>query len=430
MCTSRLSRHVGSLDLKPVSLNGLAWLAEHMPHLRDLRCTLWYEWSSLVFPARLRSLSISFISNPEACYTSPYSDEAQRDFDNAIRTCASLPQLESLTLTSKAARRCDLKPLAQAPSLRSLKLEVAKYMYDPSSVIESLRTLSNLRSLTFKPMLEDLKRLLQMPHKLKLEQLNVHEECTFAAEFGDILTQLPTLTDLDLLLRSAHTDFLCQLPHLRRLVVNCGKCEVQPDEERIARSWHALTKLTDLRIDGSNRWPVFFTTEQLAAALAHMPQLNSLQLRGPLALDSLRFLSAGPTPRSLKELELARVYPLPLSELSHVHALSALTKLTLEYVFDAPLDESLYTPPSALMPTLQRFHHAWESDEWESDEEEEGVGQNDHETPFAFLFLSLSRCCPVRFARILVYFWHCFRVLRAFDSIRSNFFHSSEAFTQ
>jgi hypothetical protein len=258
--------------------------------------------------------------------------------------------------------------------LRSLKIEVAKYMCDPSSVIESLRTLSNLRSLTFKPMLADLKRLLQMPHKLKLEQLNVDGHCTLAAEFGDLIAQLPTLTDLDLLLLNEHTDFLGQLPNLRRLVVNCGKCEVQPDEERIARSLHALTKLTDLRIDGSNRWPVFFTTEQLTASFVHMPLLNSLQLRGPLALDSLRFLSAGPTPHSLKELELAQVYPLPLSELSHVHALSALTKLTLEYVFDAPVDVSLYTPPSAFMPTLQHFHHAWESDEWESDEEEEGCG--------------------------------------------------------
>jgi hypothetical protein len=48
-----------------------------------------------------------------------------------------------------------------------------------------------------------------------------------------------------------------------------------------------------------------------------------------------------------------------LSELVHVHALSSLTSLTIEDVFDAPMDEetkALFTP----LPRLRQFVHEWE----------------------------------------------------------------------
>jgi hypothetical protein len=50
---------------------------------------------------------------------------------------------------------------------------------------------------------------------------------------------------------------------------------------------------------------------------------------------------------------------IPLSELVHVHALSSLTSLTIEDVFDAPMDEetkALFTP----LPRLRQFVHEWE----------------------------------------------------------------------
>jgi hypothetical protein len=59
---------------------------------------------------------------------------------------------------------------------------------------------------------------------------------------------------------------------------------------------------------------------------------------------------------------------LSLSELFHVHALSALSDLTLLSVLDASLDESLYTPPSVLMPLLSYFYHGWEPPRAEEEE--------------------------------------------------------------
>jgi hypothetical protein len=95
-----------------------------------------------------------------------------------------------------------------------------------------------------------------------------------------------------------------------------------------------------------------------------MPLLTKLLLFHPAALDSLRFLSSAvPLSRSLTELTLRDFHPsLPLTELRHVHALSSLTNLTLTRVLDRPLDEptlALYEPPSAVLPALRVFEHAW-----------------------------------------------------------------------
>ena len=60
-------------------------------------------------------------------------------------------------------------------------------------------------------------------------------------------------------------------------------------------------------------------------------------------------------------LELADFRPrLPLREVAHVDALSALTDLTLLSVFDRPLVAAalqLYTPPSCRIPTLRQFEY-------------------------------------------------------------------------
>jgi hypothetical protein len=105
------------------------------------------------------------------------------------------------------------------------------------------------------------------------------------------------------------------------------------------------------------------TAANLAACLPHMPLLTRLELSSATSLDSFRFLSCGPIIHSLQRLELRDfARRLQLSELVHVHALSSLTSLTLEDVFDAPLDEetkALFTPPSALLPRLRHFVHKW-----------------------------------------------------------------------
>jgi len=105
-----------------------------------------------------------------------------------------------------------------------------------------------------------------------------------------------------------------------------------------------------------------------------MPLLTSLRLTDVTAVDSLRFLSSGPITRSLKELVLWWFYPrLPLRELAHVHALSALTSLALKSVFRRSPESytlRLYTPPSLLLPSLRQFEYDPSVDDEEEDDED------------------------------------------------------------
>ena len=76
-------------------------------------------------------------------------------------------------------------------------------------------------------------------------------------------------------------------------------------------------------------------------------------------IETLSFLAQPPMTDQLVSLCLDHCQQLPLPELRHVHALRALQKLQLFVSFTAPLDEycqSLYEPPSILMPQLDEFH--------------------------------------------------------------------------
>ena len=99
------------------------------------------------------------------------------------------------------------------------------------------------------------------------------------------------------------------------------------------------------------------TTENLAAVLPSLPQLQKLYLHR-LLIDSLSFLAQPPMTEQLIKLSLEDCAQLPLAELRHVHALRGLKKLGLCQSFTAPLDEttrSLFEPPSAALPQLELF---------------------------------------------------------------------------
>jgi hypothetical protein len=138
---------------------------------------------------------------------------------------------------------------------------------------------------------------------------------------------------------------------------------------------HALTRLTDLRLCAHpfGRATLHVTSKQFADCLAHMPQLTRLQLHVLTLLDSLGFLASGPVTHSLQLLQLTFFHPpLPVSELTHLQALTSLTRLTVHSIFDQPIDEQtvrLYTPPSALLPSLRHFSHHWPPPEEEEEEE-------------------------------------------------------------
>jgi hypothetical protein len=203
--------------------------------------------------------------------------------------------------------------------------------------------------------------MLQPPYLMKLDMFRLWTPMT--AGLRDAIRHLPTLADLSICLCSDHIDFLLPLPNLRRLELNTRFCAVRPDTPRVLSTLHSFVGLMELEIFNdapesayNGTFQLRFTSDELAACLAHMPLLTSLCLWHSANLRSLRFLSIGPVTRALKRLTLLSFHPrLPLAELSHVHALSALTELTLDAVFDRLPDADtlqLYRPPSVILPTL------------------------------------------------------------------------------
>jgi hypothetical protein len=101
------------------------------------------------------------------------------------------------------------------------------------------------------------------------------------------------------------------------------------------------------------------TVAHLNQLLPRLPRLRSLNL-GRCRITTLSFLSQQPTAGQLSCLSLFMCTRLPLAELRHVHALRALDTLRLFKSFDESMDalsQSLYTPPSALMPQLEEFFY-------------------------------------------------------------------------
>jgi hypothetical protein len=371
-CLSPLSRHVSVADVWAVPLSqwSLYLCSTRMSNLQELTCRFEGSWAPVVFPARLRTLSLGFLISASSGQS--FSDKQLRELDAAIAAVAALPLLESLHVTAIKAIRCCLTPLSSSPSLRALELKMPSSVFD-SDAVDALRRMPHLRSLTCSSSPAILTRMLQVPHTMKLDTLILYGP--FTADYGDAIVSLPSLTKIDLSLASTHTDFLRQLPNLRILRFTSHLCTVLPDADRIMSSLHSLVGLTELSIHGGGYCALAFTSAHLTTYLPHLPQLTSLHLSGATAVDSLRFLASGPITRSLKELELENFDPrLPLRELLHVHALSSLTKLIVSCMFDRPLDDHalpLYTPPSLLLPALREFEYEFEPSDYEEEGEED-----------------------------------------------------------
>jgi hypothetical protein len=366
LCASRLSRHIVALHPhSPLSVEELSLLSRRLTNLRSLHCVLQDEWTLMLLPASLRHLNIQF-GKPDILFTDSFMDAEERALDEAIHVMAALPLLESLELDARHSQHCCLIPLTDAPALHSLTLRLSESVWESADVTAALRHMPQLRALKFNPTSTAFTRLLQRPHSMQLDTLDV--QSPFTVEFGTALVHLPSLTDLTVYLCSAHTDFLCHLPNLRRLHLFTRTADGPLDAARIVHSLLSLPQRTDLSLDGNGHgsaaFPFRFTSDHLADCLPHMPLLTKLHLFHPAALDSLRFLSSAvPLSHPLTDLSLCDFHPpLPLTELRHVAALSSLTNLALTRVFDRPLDEptlALYKPPSAVLPALCLFEHAW-----------------------------------------------------------------------
>jgi len=349
VATSAMRRHVSDLCTSgsaPISGDSLFLLAHSMPHLRNLSCELSLPPSAgpLLFPANLRSLHI-YLCMPAT------------NLNTTLRAIGQLPLLEELYIILKSMDpQISFAPLAALPQLRRLNI----YSTSGGAAIElsdaqvdELRALPQLHDLNIGMSTLLMRRLLRPPHDLQWQRILVPYRMDDEAAFH--LSQLPSLTEIDgVAVHCEIFEWLRRLPNLKRVEFNFEKAE---ESTALVESLVAgLACCTNIEFLSLISCPVL-TAAQLADLLPRLPRLRELELFN-LSVNSLAFLAQPPLTDQLRTLRVAFCVRLPLTELRHVRALLNLEGLSLEESFDEPMDshsQSLFTPPSVLLPQLRSF---------------------------------------------------------------------------
>ena len=340
--------HIGSASARmPLTADALFIVAHHMAHLRELNCEVNVTPSEgpLAFPPGLQTLRLQVTGDSAA----------------TIRTISRLPLLESLTLfLPYIDDQLSFTQLASLPQLRDLSV----CLTDDNDVTEfsdaqvaELRTMPLLRRLDVKPMPNSLlRRLLAQPHELQWQDIELPSRLDDDA--AALLPQLPSLTKLNagchVNATCSRFDFVRRLPNLTdvRITIIDPIASDAGRMESLVAGLQCCSRIEELTLFSKD-----VTSAHLAELLPRLPRLRTFSL-GLADITTLSFLAQQPMAGQLSCLVLADCTRLPLTELRHVHALRALKSLSLIESFDAPMDthcRSLYTPPSLLMPQLDKF---------------------------------------------------------------------------
>ena len=321
-------------------------LAHLMPRLRSLACVLPLPpWPvPLRFPAALRRLDVDL--RVSAAVTAAH-------VNTALRAIGRLPLLESLTILLPALDpQVSFVPLAALSRLRVLDIHSEDAETKLSDAQENeLRALPQLQALLLPLMtIDSLRRLLRQPHTLQWQQISFPNPVD--DEFAALLPQLPSFTNLHAIASCTHFEWLRGMANLRHVSLwmdsaDCGSS--------LAAGLECCSNIEILSLEECPD----LTSAHLTDLLPRLPRLRSLEL-SHLSIDSLSFVAEPPLTDRLSSLCLENCAQLPLVELRHVHALRGLKTLRLHCSFTARMDDysqSLYEPPSLLLPQLELFEY-------------------------------------------------------------------------
>ena len=353
---SAMGRHVTSLGsvgfILPVDAATLSVLADRMAHLRALSCRLRLPppgpAEPLAFPSNLRRLGIDLASLNA------------RHHNAAVSAISRLPLLDELDIElSMLNPQFSFAPLAALPRLRCLNVwGIAGKLSDAQ--VDQLRALPHLQELNVEMSTALLRRLLRLPHSLQWQQIWL--PWPLEDEFAALLPQLPSLTKIKESVMCDRFDWLRGLPNLTEVQLSFDWPDGAVDHaESLVAALQCCTKIEVLLLGDLHD----LTAAQLGDLLPRLPRLRELTLKR-LLIDSLSFLAQPPLTSQLRLLRLRHCTQLPLLELRHVQSLRGLRQLELCASFTAPLDEysqSLFRPPSLLLPLLEKFDYVPPVDE-------------------------------------------------------------------
>ena len=356
VAVSAMGHHVtqiGSIGMRmPLTTDSIFIAAQHMPQLRGLSCQVELPSQGLLtFPPGLRLLHLGIsdvMYNPTAA-----------NLNAVLKVISRLPVLERLFLALPSLNeQLSFAPLASLPELRQLNIAQPDDNHAPATELSDaqvaeLRAMPRLHRLEVWPMPTSLlRRLLAQPHDLQWQKIIVPDP--LSDEAAALLPQLPSLTSLVrpfFISSCTRFDFLRQLPNLTHIFFMTNGPSVGRIESLVAEL-PRCSQIQVLELDSKD-----LTAAHLNELLPRLPRMHTLFFRA-LIVETLAFLAQEPMANQLTFLQLANCKQLPLTELRHVHALKCLKTLYLSRSFDSPMDahcQSLYTPPSLLLPRLDKF---------------------------------------------------------------------------
>lgn len=343
--------HVGTAgQYVAVTADSLFVLTRHMVQLRTLFCELQQIPSQgpLAFPLGLREMTLQLNHMPSAA-----------DVNAVFTTISRLSVLSIFVIhLPKLDVYLSFSPLKAMAQLRSLVIHLPNHILANNNLsdvqVDELRVMSNLVKLHINPTsVSVLRRLLIQPNELQVQDIRLPR--VLDDEVSALLLQLPpSLTTFRGSTSCSRFDFFQRLPNLTLLSLQL----IESNSTNIAES--LLTGLKQcVNIETFGFCCTGLTAAYLRELLSFFPRLHTFAIRNG-TIDTLSFLVQQPLSRQLTRLDLTDCKRLPLTELRHVHSLSGLETLRIQRSFDGLMDvhcQSLYTPPSLLLPQLQKFDY-------------------------------------------------------------------------
>ena len=342
LCVSPLSKHIGTLSahesIVPTSWHSeagkfsvvnLADLALRAIHLTDLRVELSEGADaipSIQWPSKLVRLQLRFHGTVDQWNSVLNSFNVMHNL-SALRMCIHVRNF-------RTPRQLDFTPLQSIKILRELGIEWHIASADAQlthAQLDQIRELPELDRISL-PLLssENLLYLLRSPHSLRWPEVPGY--CN-VEEISEALATLP-LTRLKAT-PTRSFQFLEPLVNtLQQFTLNVY--ESTPTSADVEGALCRCVHLTFLHLQVTRVCSL--SSAQLTTILRTTPQLRELELYIMQGLDSLQFLAADGVPQ-LTGLKLEHIEQMDLDEFDHIRAQTHLRSLTVQGVFNSPMDQ-------------------------------------------------------------------------------------------
>lgn len=351
--SSQMDKHVAEVGTRfrmlAVLMDELRSISIRWTNLRMLNVRIETKLPAgapLLFPPSLTRLAIKFAADPT-------------EVQSALRTISQLPRIRSVELLDlPGGDAVDLTCFQSCASLEELEVLFDTEEGQPSlAQIAQARVMSHLRVMSFGYLsAATLQAMLQIedgfaPKWQRVGTIPLHDLSVA------ILPRLPSLTSLSSVAYRCPLDFLAQMRELRDLTLTLKNNRFPTDQ--LAAAISHCVQLESLYLSDTA-----LTSADLKLMLHHLPCLKSLALTNATGMHSLQPFVGALCSLTLERLHLFRIdLPgLDAAGMTPIHGLRNLQQLVLcNTASGEPLSKEAqaeFVVPSKLLPQLSHFHYS------------------------------------------------------------------------